>query len=362
MMSQDKLVRTILDFIDSETTTEKEFDELAIELFAYQYTNNLPFRQFAIQQGSSPRMAKTWRDIPPVPINAFKSVLLSCCVPDSSGRTFMTSGTTQDGVQGKSYHPNLDVYDRSMVKNFKNRFLSDTKNIKMGILFPDTDIMPNSSLAHYLSLALDNFGTPCSSYQLNSNGIKFENLFDDLRDSEETGTPYALLGASFSIVHLLDEMVKQNKQFKLPLGSKILDTGGFKGQSRELEQEDFYKQLSLAFSIPRKDCINMYGMTELSTQFYDYGNENCPSIKTGPHWIRTRAVNPLTKNDVAPGEVGILVHCDLAHFNVASTILTEDAGIMMDDGFILLGRADGENAKGCSMAVDEFLRANQQNG
>ena len=133
MMSQDKLVRTILDFIDSETKTEKEFDELAIELFAYQYANNLPFRQFAIQQGSSPRMAKTWRDIPAVPINAFKSVLLSCCVPDSSGRTFMTSGTTQDGVQGKSYHPNLDVYDRSMVKNFKNRFLSDTKNIKMGI-------------------------------------------------------------------------------------------------------------------------------------------------------------------------------------------------------------------------------------
>ena len=51
MMSQDKLVRTILDFIDSETKTEKEFDDLAIELFAYQYANNLPFRQFAIQQG-----------------------------------------------------------------------------------------------------------------------------------------------------------------------------------------------------------------------------------------------------------------------------------------------------------------------
>ena len=54
--------------------------------------------------------------------------------------------------------------------------------------------------------------------------------------------------------------------------------------------------------------------------------------------------------------------CIRDSFNVASTILTEDAGIMMDDGFILLGRADGENAKGCSMAVDEFLRANQQNG
>ena len=154
-------------------------------------------------------------------------------------------------------------------------------------------------------------------------------------------------------------MSKLNVRFQLPAGSKILDTGGFKGQSREVEQEDFYEQLSLAFGVSRKDCINMYGMTELSTQFYDNGNDNCPSIKTGPHWIRTRAVNPLTKKDVAKGEMGILVHCDLANFNIVSTILTEDTGIETENGFILLGRADGENAKGCSMAVDEFLRADQ---
>ena len=361
-MNQETLVKTISAFIESDTTTENEFNELAIELFAYQYANNLPFHQFAMQQGSSPRMAKTWRDIPPVPINAFKSVLLTCCPPDNIGRTFLTSGTTQDGVKGKSYHPTLDIYDKSMIKNFKNRFLPDTTTIKMGILFPDEVVMPNSSLAHYLNLALHNFGTPCSSYHINTSGIEFENLFSDLRSSQEKGTPYAILGASFSIVHLLDEMSKLNMRFQLPAGSKILDTGGFKGQSREVEQEDFYEQLSLAFGVSRKDCINMYGMTELSTQFYDNGNENCPSVKTGPHWIRTRAVNPLTKKDVAKGEVGILVHCDLAHFNIVSTILTEDTGIKTEDGFILLGRADGENARGCSMAVDEFLRANQQDG
>ena len=66
--------------------------------------------------------------------------------------------------------------------------------------------MPNSSLAHYLNLALHNFGTPCSSYHLNTSGIEFESLFSDLRSSQEKGTPYAILGASFSIVHLLDEM------------------------------------------------------------------------------------------------------------------------------------------------------------
>ena len=58
---------------------------------------------------------------------------------------------------------------------------------------------------------------------------------------------------------------------------------------RELELDEFYDSLSLGLGIARSQCINMYGMTELSTQFYDRGNDTCPSTKSGPHWIRTRA-------------------------------------------------------------------------
>jgi hypothetical protein len=101
----------------------------------------------------------------------------------------------------------------------------------------------------------------------------------------------------------------------------------------------------------------MYGMTELSTQFYDKGNDVCPSVKSGPHWIKTRVVNPLTGVAVAKGETGVLAHTDLANFNSVMTLLTEDSGIETDGGFLLLGRAAGAQAQGCSMAVDEFLKA-----
>ena len=358
-MKQNILVDTIEAFIASDSTTEIEFNDLAVTIFAYQYENNLPFRQFSMQQGKAPKTAKTWKDIPPVPINAFKSVLLSCSKQTDDGRMFMTSGTTKNGVRGKSYHPTLKIYDHSMIKNFKNRFMKEKNNIEMGILFPDEEVMPNSSLAHYLTLALRHFGTKSSGFRLNQNGINFEKIFKDLDCSQATGKPYAILGASFSIVHLVDEMIKINKTYKLPFGSKILDTGGFKGQSRNVNPDEFYDQLSNTFGIPRKNCINMYGMTELSTQFYDDGNEVCPSIKTGPHWIKSRVINPLSKVDVPKGSTGVLVHCDLAHFNIVSSILTEDAGIELDNGFFLLGRASAEEAIGCSMAVDEFLRATQ---
>jgi len=101
----------------------------------------------------------------------------------------------------------------------------------------------------------------------------------------------------------------------------------------------------------------MYGMTELSTQFYDAGNTLVPSIKSGPHWIRSRIVDPLGGCDVPAGERGILVHCDLANFNSVTTILTEDVGVAVDGSFQLLERAEGAQAKGCSLAVEEFIRA-----
>ena len=353
---QDQIIEALLDLIAADGATDEAFNGLALDLFAYQFENNLPFRRFCMKRERTPRTTKTWRDIPAVPINAFKDLAMSCCAPDEAARVFMTSGTTQSGVRGKSYHPTLAVYDASMTKNFKHRFIPDRNTIRMGILFPTEDVMPNSSLAHYLALAIGHFGSDGSRYMLQEDGIDFASLFDELERAEKTGEPYALLGASFSFVHLMDEMQRLGITARLPAGSRLFDTGGFKGQSRSVELDDFYAQLSASFGVPRNLCVNMYGMTELSTQFYDWGNENCPSVKSGPHWIRSRVINPLTGQDVPRGEMGVLVHCDLAHFNIVTTILTEDAGVETADGFLLLGRADGADAKGCSMAVEEFLK------
>jgi hypothetical protein len=356
-MDYDAIVADLLTFIAADAPGDAAFDRLALQLFAYQFAHNQPFAKFARTRGRTPRTVKSWADIPAVPINAFKTLDLTCCAPADAVAVFMTSGTTLGGLRGKSYHPILSVYDASMRRNFAKRFMAGHARMDMGILFPTTAMMPNSSLAHYLNLAVRDFGTPGSGHLIGEAGIDFDRLTAELTRAEATGQPYALLGASFSLVHALDELQRRGFSVRLPEGSRILDTGGFKGQSRELELDEFYDALSRTFGVPRSRCINMYGMTELSTQFYDNGNAVCPSVKSGPHWIRTRVVNPLTGASVPKGEQGVLAHTDLAHFNIVTTILTEDAGIETDDGFLLLGRAAGAEAQGCSMAVDEFLRA-----
>lgn len=351
------LIADLLAFIAQDDCTDDQFNDLALRLFAHQYENNAPLRSFCQRRGATLCSVKSWRDIPAVPIDAFKAMELRSEPASPNERVFMTSGTTGRAARGKHFHPALDVYDLSMKRYFAPRFMQGVERMSMGILFPDEQAMPNSSLAHYLALAKSEFGSADSRYYLTPEGLDMPGLCAALEESERSGQPFALLGASFSLVHVMDALKAQGRSFKLPAGSRILDTGGYKGQSRELPLEEFYADLSALFGVPCQLCINMYGMTELSTQFYDAGNATLPSVKSGPHWIRSRLVEPITGRDVAAGERGILVHCDLANYNSTTTILTEDVGLWADGGFLLLGRAEGAAAKGCSMAVDEFVKA-----
>ena len=354
MNQQEVMINELHSFLEKNLSTEGDFNELALKIFAYQFKNNLPYQTYCRQKGKTPRLVKSWRDIPFVPINAFKEVPLSCTEPELAEAVFMTSGTTK-GIRGKHYHPTLQIYDQSMKRNFKQRFMKETEKIRMGILFPTESELPNSSLAHYLALAVREFGTENSQYLLTESGLELDRLINELSVAEETGEPYALLGASYSFVHLFEELERLGKTFALPTGSRILDTGGYKKQSKELELEEFYQLLSSYLGVSREDCINMYGVTELSTQFYDDGNVVVPSVKSGPRWIKTRVIDPLTGDEVEKGAQGVLVHCDLANFNSVTTILTEDMGIEVDEGFRLIGRVQGAEARGCSIAVEEFI-------
>ena len=354
------LVNDVLSFIarpDNAQTLDAEFNALALRIFVHQVQHNLPFKRFCQIRGKTTRLVKSWTDIPAVPIDAFKEFALSCVPPAQCGRVFMTSGTTRGDVKGQHHHPSLAVYDASMRSHFSRCFMQGEKQLQMGILFPNETLMPNSSLAHYLGLALASFGAPGSAYYLDADGLRVDALCTALSDAQRSGQTFALLGASYSFVHLMDVLQARGLRFDLPAGSRILDTGGFKGQSREIPMEEFYAQLSHIFGVERSHCINMYGMTELSTQFYDAGNQLLPSVKRGPHWIRSRVLDPLTGLELPRGERGILAHTDLANFNSVTTLLTEDVGVATDDGFVLLGRAQGAQSKGCSVAVEDFLKA-----
>ncbi len=176
-------------------------------------------------------------------------------------------------------------------------------------------------------------------------------LWGDSLVLAELSQPVILFGTAFALVNLFDS---GRSLSALPGGSCIVETGGFKGKSREVPREQLYGWFTRVLGVPEENCFSEYGMSELASQFYSRG---LSGPKIGPPWVRTRALDPVTGVDAAPGEPGLLAHWDLANVNSCLAVQTEDLGVMLPDGsgFALVGRAPGAVLRGCSLTAEEFL-------
>ena len=131
-----------------------------------------------------------------------------------------------------------------------------------------------------------------------------------------------------------------------------METGGYKGRSRELPKAELHANLSRTLGLPAAAIICEYGMSELSSQAYDLAvDEHNPGERLFrfPPWCRFQVINPETGQPAREGSPGLLRILDLA--NVASVIAlqTEDLAVQHGDGFELLGRAAKAGARGCSL-------------
>lgn len=360
-----ELLRLVTGGVD-QPRDEADFNQLALRLFAYQFAHNEPFHRFCAARGVTPGDLSDWRQVPAVPIAAFKETVLACDDVAAAEALFMSSGTTRPERRSRHYHPALRIYDAGAAANWQAHLLPDLspgRRLPLLILNPPPETLPHSSLAHYLDLMRRRFGDERSGFYVDEGGLRLDALLQALVAAEGSGEPVALLGTTFAFVHLLDACAEGGRRFRLPAGSRVMDTGGVKGQSREVGRNELLTGLHETFGIERSHIVNMYGLTELSTQFLDATLRNTmagralPRYKTVVPWARTRVLDPETLAELPPGEIGLLCHFDLANWSSVSHILTEDLGHELGDGFEIVGRAAGAETRGCSLAIDELLRA-----
>jgi hypothetical protein len=120
---------------------------------------------------------------------------------------------------------------------------------------------------------------------------------------------------------------------------------------------------SETLGLPQSHCVNLLGITELTSLFFDnvlaeaLAGGRSPRHKTNAPWTRTRAVNPETLEILPAGEVGLLRHWDLANIASVASLQTDDLGKQIGHGFEVLGRARGAELRGCSLAMEQFLDA-----
>lgn len=347
-----------------EPLPEYRFQELALGVFRHQYETNPVYRALCRRRGAEPGELSSWEDVPPVPTRAFKEVPLVSGPGDRVERIFRTSGTTGGrGHRGEHHVVDLALYHEALLPNFRAHLLPDEARLPFVSLIPPGPEVPDSSLSHMVEVGARYLAAPGGGWFVDAGGhLRFRDLTATLEDLAAEGRPVLVLATAFALVHWFERLESEGRRHRLPSGSRLMETGGFKGRSRQLSRDELYRTIHRLLGIPPERVVNEYGMTELLSQFYEptLREPHGPRRHVPPPWVRTRVLDPTTLEPLPDGRSGILAHFDLANLHSVAHVLTEDQGVVEGDGFRVLGRASGAEPRGCSLAMDELMAARRQ--
>jgi hypothetical protein len=331
--------------------SDAEFEDLAQRIFAYQLRYDEPYARYCGSLGiTSGAMPASWHEIPAVPTAAFKEATLATFDPARAALAFETSGTT-GGLGGRHYMETRALYDASLLAGFDRFMLADGARLRYFNLVPNPADRPQSSLGYMMGRVCADRGDGNTGWYLRGDDLFVDAFVADARAAVEDGVPVCIAGTAFAFVQLCDELAERGATFAFAPGSRIMETGGFKGRSRIVSREELYAAMVARFGIPDERIVAEYSMTELSSQWYDGADR----IKLAPPWLRARVTGADGKT-LPSGVVGALVHVDLANRSSCLAVQTEDLGAVMGDGIVLIGREQGAELRGCSLDA-ETLRA-----
>lgn len=329
---------------------EEKWNQLARELFAWQYARVPAYQRLCLGHGISPENLKSWKQIPAIPQQLFKLEKLYCDGLPEPETIYETSGTST-GEPGRQHLLSTDIYHTVSVEGARQVGLFD-QNPAFHFLVPSPMEAPHSSLSAMFGFwqnAADQTGEP---FCVHDGDFNFARLRKTLIIEMKARRPVALCGTAFSFVHLIDAWANQLPLY-LPRGSWLLETGGFKGRSREVSKADLYRQLSHIFSVPDDAIWNEYGMSELSSQAYAHGTNG---LHQTPPWARVLVCDPATGREVRIGQQGLVRWIDLANVDSVLALQTLDVAERTPEGFRLIGRLPRTEPRGCSLSSDDLVR------
>jgi hypothetical protein len=248
----------------------------------------------------------------------------------------------------------------------------DGARIRMLSLHPTADRMPESSLGQMISWIIEEFGAGDALCVADRKGVEIAPALEFLRSAQERGEPVCAMATTAALGALFDELRAQRSRLALARGSRLMDTGGAKGQSIPLRPGQVVEHARALLGLDPAMVINEYGMTEMCSQLYDATPFNTRNSrhsgppdewpeersaerrKLGPAWLDVAAVDPAGLKRVADGHPGLLQFFDLANVGSVSAILTGDLGVIQDGTVRVLGRAEDGEARGCALGMEQF--------
>ena len=366
----DELVAAFREGV-STSWSDARFNEFALRAFAIQYEGCAVYRRFCDGRGVTPDSLASWQDVPAVPATAWKVMDLVVEADGPPEAVFRTSGTTRgDAERGRHLVRRLDLYRASAMPGFRHHVAGQPDGSASGIhllsLIPPPEQAPDSSLSSMMGLVAEDLADS-THWLVDADGAfdvaRIRDAVRSIRGGESgRGGPLVVVGTALALMNVMDAL--GDERIELPAGSRLMETGGFKGSGRAIERADLYGRVVRSFGVPHDAIVSEYGMTELLSQLYRPGfqAEDAEPLHVPPPWLRVRALDPTTLDPVESGTPGLLCFHDLANLGSVCSVLTEDMGDVTPRGVKLLGRVEGSEPRGCSRAMDELMTAHDRLG
>ena len=314
--------------------SKKEFHNLTLKTFRFQYENNPVYQDFCNHLKKNPSNVKQLEDIPFLPIQFFKShdVLSS---QESIKTIFTSSGTT--GIQtSRHLVTDVEIYKKSFQDAFKI-FYGNIEDYVVLALLPSYLEREGSSLIFMVQELIELSNQPESGFYLHD----YSELISKIKSLESQGKNILLIGVTYALLDLIEIE-------KLSLKSCIImETGGMKGKRKEMIREELHQILCDGFGV--NVIHSEYGMTELLSQAYSLGN----GIFECPPWMDILIRDTEDALEILPhGKTGGINVIDLANQNSCAFIATQDLGKKYENQtFEVLGRFDHSDIRGCNLMV-----------
>ncbi|HTU81491.1 MAG TPA: hypothetical protein VMF61_05135, partial [Candidatus Acidoferrales bacterium] len=261
------------------------------------------------------------------------------------------------GARGRHFMETTALYDAALLAGFDRFMLPDGARLRYFNFVPNPAERTDSSLGYMMHQVALRRGDGQTGWYLRGDEMLADAFVADARAAIAGARPVCIAATAFALVHLVDELEARRIELTLPHGSRLLETGGFKGRSRIVDRDELYRRSSRRLGIPVDRIVAEYGMTELTSQYYDDVLAGAPAApaqprrKASPPWLRGRAVGP-DGSTLPDGVVGALVHVDLANRSSCIAVATEDLGVTFGDRLVLLGREQGAALRGCSLDAE----------
>lgn len=338
--------------------------QLALRVFQYQYQQVSAYRNFIDRLGLEAAAIKRIEQVPPLSTVAFKFADLESRAEMGSAkvRQFFTSGTTIGKIErGRHAVVRPEIYQASAIAHLRRMLFPDRAKLAMLALHPTAERMPESSLAQMLSWCMDQFGTGDSFCAATPEGVDVAAAMDFLREHQSGDEAVCVLATTAACAKLFSAIGSAGMAIKLPIGSRMMDTGGTKGQVNPLDQAEVVTLAGRLLGIAPEMVINEYGMTEMCSQLYDATPFNLSvsrmfdgRVKLAPPWLQPFALDPVTLRPVGDGERGLLAFFDIANVGSVSMLLTEDVGVIAAGTVQVVGRSAASEPRGCALGLQEF--------